>query len=302
MSPKHLVSVRDLCVDQIKKLVEDAVVQGIPNCQAEPQAGAVAMIFMEPSTRTRTSFELSAKALGRRTVVLGSKESSLSKDETLWDTMLNLHAMGCEVFIIRASADVDLDALRAFNKGPLINAGAGMLEHPTQALLDLATLWNRTADRSWDKLKKQRWVMVGDLKRSRVAGSWSRMAEMLGLDLHFVSPTEWAPETLGEGQTWTDDLEKGIEGATGVISLRVQKERLAEGQTWNPRDLENYVKKHQITQKHLEKRGLWLMHPGPVNWGVELETKLLEYGKSLILDQVAHGMKIRSRLLYDLLR
>ena len=303
MSPKHLLSVRDLSSTQIKKLVEEAVIDGIPECQAAPQSGAVAMIFMEPSTRTRTSFELSAKALGRRTVVLGSKESSLSKDETLWDTMLNLNAMGCEVFIIRASADVDLEALRSFHHGPVINAGAGMLEHPTQALLDLATIWNKTADRSWEKLKSQRWVMVGDLKRSRVAGSWSMLAEMLGMDLHFVSPPEWAPETLGKGQTWTDNLEKGIEGATGVISLRVQKERLSEGQTWNPGDLEKYVKNHQITEKHLKKgQGLWLMHPGPVNWGVELEAKLLDYEKSLILEQVSHGMKVRARLLYDLLR
>jgi aspartate carbamoyltransferase catalytic subunit len=217
--------------------------------------------------------------------------------------MLNLHAMGCEVFILRASADVDIESLRSFSVGPLINAGAGMMEHPTQALLDLATIWNKTAGRSWEALKKQRWVMVGDLKRSRVAGSWSALAEMLGLDLHFVSPPEWAPETLGPGQTWTDNLEKGLAGATGLISLRVQKERLAEGQTWKPEELAAYVKNYQITAKHLQKGdGLWMMHPGPVNWGVELEASLLNYDKSLILEQVAHGMKIRSRLLYDLLR
>jgi aspartate carbamoyltransferase catalytic subunit len=303
MSPKHLLSVRDLSPTRIKELVEQSVIEGIPHCESLPQAPAVAMIFMEPSTRTRTSFELAAKALGRRTVVLGSKESSLSKDETLWDTMLNLHAMGCEVFILRSSAEVDIEALRSFSVGPLINAGAGVSEHPTQALLDLATIWNKTAGRSWEAMKRQRWVMVGDLKRSRVAGSWSAMAEMLGLDLHFVSPPEWAPETLAPGQTWTDNLEKGLQGATGLISLRVQKERFAEGETWNPRELEAYVKNYQITAKHLKKgEGLWMMHPGPVNWGVELEAGLLNYEKSLILEQVAHGMKIRSRLLYDLLR
>jgi len=303
MSPKHLLSVRDLSSSQIKELVENAVVQGIPYCESLPQASAVAMIFMEPSTRTRTSFELAAKALGRRTVVLGSKESSLSKDETLWDTMLNLHAMGCELFILRSSADVDIEALRNFTVGPVINAGAGMLEHPTQALLDLATIWNQTAGRSWEAVKKQRWVMVGDLKRSRVAGSWSALAEMLGIELHFVSPPEWAPETLAPGQTWTDDLEKGIKGATGLISLRVQKERFAEGESWNPRELAAYIKHFQITAKHLNQgEGLWMMHPGPVNWGVELEACLLDYRKSLILEQVAHGMKVRSRLLFELLR
>lgn len=302
MKPKHLLSVRDLSASQIERLIETAVVDGVPVSVPAPQEGAVALIFMEPSTRTRVSFELAAKGLGRNTTLLSFRESSLSKDETLRDTLLNLQSLGCEAFVIRASAEVDIDALRNFEGGAIVNAGAGVKEHPTQALLDLATIWNLAANRSWKEVRAQKWVIVGDLKHSRVAGSWARMAKIMDLNISWVSPADWEPDFLAEGQLWSDDLEGSLKDATGVIALRVQKERFGHGESWDARALTSYIRDYQVTPAQMNVgKGLWLMHPGPVNWGIELEASLVNYGKSLIHDQVAHGLRLRSRLLFDLL-
>jgi aspartate carbamoyltransferase catalytic subunit len=203
--------------------------------------------------------------------------------------------------VVRAPAGIDLETLRGFEGASIVSAGAGVTEHPTQALLDLATIWNKAAGRSWETLAKQRWVLVGDLKRSRVAGSWARMAESLGMDLRWVSPADWKPDFVGKGQHWTDNLEEGLEGATGVICLRIQKERFQQGDAWDPGLLANYIKNYQIGPQHLRVgAGRWLMHPGPTNWGVELDAGLESYERSLIQEQVSHGLKLRSRLLFDL--
>lgn len=294
---RHLLSVSDLSIDEIEKLVFESVVSPLPPRVLSPVAGSVGMVFMEASTRTRSSFALAAYRMGRHSIYLGTQESSLSKGETLEDTLDNLQAMGCSGFVVRASQQVDLHSLKNYSKAPILNAGDGMREHPTQALLDLATMWNKTAERSWEKLRQQKWVIVGDLKHSRVAHSWAILADRLSINLCFVSPEEWKPSFLLSGQQWTSDLNEALSGATGVIVLRVQKERFGSDEEWGEGSLKNFVSKYQLSKKVLSKKELFLMHPGPVNWGVELALEMKNYERSLLLAQVEQGLHMRSSLL-----
>jgi aspartate carbamoyltransferase catalytic subunit len=240
---------------------------------------------------------LAAYRIGRHTLYLGSQESSLSKGETLADTFDNLHALGCSGFVVRASSQVDLLSLRDYQKAPILNAGDGMREHPSQALLDLATIWDRAAGRSWESLRGQKWVIVGDLKHSRVASSWAVLGEMMGLQLSFVSPADWKPDFLKKGQNWTSNMAEALDGATGVMALRVQKERLGGGETWTDAAMKQYVSGFQLTQCLVSQKDLFVLHPGPVNWGVELALDIKTYEKSLILSQVERGLHMRASLL-----
>jgi aspartate carbamoyltransferase catalytic subunit len=291
---RHFFGVEDFGAGELRRIVEESVLNPVASAEFVGRAGALGLIFMEPSTRTRVSFELAAKRLGYSTLLLGKNDTSLSKDETLWDTLENLSALGCKGFVVRASQGVDLEGLCSYSKGAIINAGDGVREHPSQALLDLATLWDKAAGRSWEKLQQQKWVIVGDLKHSRVAGSWFRLAKLLDIKLSWVSPAEWKPAFAdSEAVDWSSNLKPALEGVTGVMALRVQRERLdAE---WGADSLSDYVSKYQVTAELLGNR--FLMHPGPVNWGIEVSASLRSHSRSLILDQVERGLYLRTSLL-----
>jgi aspartate carbamoyltransferase catalytic subunit len=294
---RHFLSVGDLQNSEIEKLVFESVVTPLAPRVLSPVGGSVGLLFMEASTRTRSSFALAAYRIGRHTLYLDAQETSLSKGETLADTFDNLHALGCSGFVVRASSQVDLLSLRSYEKAPILNAGDGMREHPSQALLDLATIWDRVADRSWDKLRSQKWVIVGDLKHSRVAHSWAVLADKMGMNLSFVSPRDWKPDFLRAGQHWTSDLSEALEGAVGVMALRVQKERFGDEEKWNESATRDYVSRYQITRGLVDQKDLFVLHPGPVNWGVELALDIKTHSKSLILSQVERGLHMRASLL-----
>ena len=284
-----------------------------------PLAGRrVGLLFAEPSTRTRLSFEIAARQLGAETFVIDPGHSSLVKGETLADTVRTLGALGLHALVMRHHrAGAPWVAARYFN-GAVVNAGDGWHAHPTQALLDLFTLRRAlaardgladgTADGS-GRLAGRKVAIVGDLLHSRVARSnaWTLVAD--GAELRVCGPRPWlrgwdelAAELavkLPSGRLIvTDDLSAAIGGADAVMALRVQKERMRGGLS-----LAEYVARYQVTDERLSaaRPGCLFMHPGPVNEGIEVTHALAVGPRSLVLEQVASGVPVRMAVLEALL-
>jgi len=254
----------------------------------------VALIFLEPSSRTRVSFECAVHDLKAHPILVQESGSSLEKNESLKDTLLIFRSMGIRTFVIRCRDKDDLASLTQISGISIINGGDGKREHPTQALLDLTTLRSLFP---WKDIEGKTLSIVGDLKSSRVAQSWSYLAPLVGIKLRLVSPAEWKPEGWGKDASYFDRLAEGIAGADFVMSLRVQKERhdSAEAAVGD-----RFMKEFQINEAKLGPKA-FLMHPGPTNWGVELDPALQKYSNSLILKQVKHGVDLRRAVLSQIL-
>lgn len=296
---KHLLSIDDLSREEIENLVEEAV----RFTGEKTKAGAVAeksvgLVFAEPSTRTRVSFERACRLLGRHSVLLGAGDSSLTKNESVEDTFENLVALGCDALVARLPDGVDLVRLSKFESCPIVNAGFGREEHPTQALLDLVTLFDSVAEGDWDALRSKTLVISGDLLHSRVAGSWAKLAEKIGLKIVWNAPEVWrrkqAEDLVGN---YVGSREEALEKADVWMALRVQKERFSSEAKTDSSSLEDYIRDYQVGKEDLSKAGCFLMHPGPVNWGIELDADLQDFEKSLILEQVRIGVATRAVIL-----
>lgn len=259
----------------------------------------VAMIFCEDSTRTRISFEMAAHNLGMRVISLDLSHSSLNKGETLEDTLLNLRAMGIRFFVVRHPDDQAIHALAQqleLHDMHLINAGAGMFAHPSQAMLDAMTLLHYHRD-----LSQARVVLLGDIRHSRVAGSLQVMMQKLDCgDFVMVAPPVWQPEKVLYGRV-SDSLADSLAGADALIALRVQHERICAEEQLDP---ERYSAEYQVDSASIKlgKNAMTLMHPGPVNWGVELDASLKAYPYNRILEQVENGVYCRMSILEHLLQ
>ena len=286
---RHLVSIRDLNSEKVKSLVNKAL-EPLNHLNVYP-GEFVGLIFLEPSSRTRVSFECAAHSLHVSPIYLEERGSSLEKEETIRDTILNFRSMGIRVFVLRCRDEKQLLDLQNISGLKIINAGDGKREHPTQALLDLTTL---RSFYSWEQLVGKTICIVGDLKSSRVAQSWSELAPMVGLKLRLVSPKSWRPDW---GKNWehVSSLREGIEGSDFVMSLRVQKERHSAEDKEATAD---FIKNYQLKSEHLSKERMF-MHPGPVNWGIELHEELQSHPRSLILLQVKYGVDLRRALLSE---
>lgn len=251
--------------------------------------GTAALVFLEPSTRTRMSFEFACAREGVVPVTLsGEAGSSLEKGETIHDTLTNIDAMSPDLMIVRCGDSVDLAEIAKSLHAPVINAGWGKSGHPTQALLDALTILEKRG-----RLEATRVLLVGDVRHSRVAASHFELSQKLGYQIAVAGPLEFLP-TLPAGVISFATLEEGLQWADVVMALRVQKERHGPGtavtdfhQRWglSPRVL-----------NHFKKDGL-VMHPGPVNWDVELSTEVLQDPRTVILDQVTHGVFLRQALI-----
>ncbi|HAZ08827.1 MAG TPA: aspartate carbamoyltransferase [Elusimicrobia bacterium] len=253
---------------------------------------AVAFLFTEASTRTRSSFEMAAKRLGAEVLSFSAAGSSLAKGETLLDTMLNLQAVGVTHFVVRHERSGALEALAPAVKASVINAGDGWHEHPTQALLDLMTLRER-----WGSFKGRRLVILGDIRHSRVARSNLFALKKLGAKVTFCGPTALVPDAFKElGATVEHDLEKALKDADAVNVLRLQLERMEQGFVSS---LSDYALAYQLTTERadLMKPEALILHPGPVNRGVEISSEAADGPRSLILDQVANGVFARMAVL-----
>lgn len=253
----------------------------------------VLLLFYEPSTRTRSSFEVAAKSMGAMTTLVLSSGSSIEKGESLLDTGYTLRAVGADLIVIR-HPHAGAPLLMAQNLDiPVINAGDGMHEHPSQALLDAYTIL-----RHKKTLKGLQVAIVGDIYHSRVARSAIHLLSKFGAHITLCGPPEFLPDlaaSLAPGLHITRHAEEAVRGADVIMVLRVQKERLA-GQKIS---LQDYIARYQITMARvkLAKKDAMVMHPGPIIRGLELTWEVADCPQSAIVEEVRNGVPVRMAIL-----
>ncbi len=250
-------------------------------------------IFFEDSTRTRTSFELAAKRLSADVVNLSSSTSSLTKGETIVDTIKNLESYHPDIMIMRIGVGVCLESFTKYTQASIINAGDGCNEHPTQALLDMFTVKERKGT-----LENLNVLVVGDIAHSRVARSNIFGFQKFSSKVTVCGPTTLIPYEFEKlGVKVSNDLDKEIPSADVIMMLRIQKER--QGITFFS-TMREYVKRFGLTPARLKKakKDCLVMHPGPVNWDIEISSSLKERVHPLILKQAENGLAIRMAVLY----
>lgn len=293
---KHFLEISQLSHQDVTHLIQRAL--HFKNNAMYPvyPACPVINLFYENSTRTRVSFELAAKHLGMPVVNLDLQGSSESKGEVIEDTVKTLVAMGIKLFVIRHVQD-GLPQMLAGMVGDgvhIVNAGDGKHAHPSQAMLDFMTIKESKPD-----LTKLKIAIVGNIRHSRVANSLQCLSAILGVgELVLVAPERWQPVTVHYGRV-TDSLRDGIGDADVVICLRVQKERLGSGEAL---DLDSYHRDYALTRETLAyaKRDARVMHPGPINRGVEIDDDVADGLQSCILEQVKNGVFMRMAILESL--
>ena len=301
LHPGSLLSVEDLSLADVSHILTRATALENMDPLLRDRILAkrrVALLFYESSTRTRTSFELVAKGLGADTALISSLSSSIEKGETLKDTGLTLRALGAETIILRHSSSGAPWLLEASTGLPVLNAGDGMHEHPTQALLDLRTILAhlRPAVGGVDAetLAGVTVTIAGDILHSRVARSNMRLLPRLGARVLVCGPKELLPEVAalaGPGIAIERDFDAALRQSQAVMMLRIQAERLAGLQL----NLEEYKKGYQLTGQRLAEHAptAIVMHPGPIIRGLELTAGVADGPQSVILEQVKNGVAIR---------
>ena len=297
MVNKKITSIDDLSVKDITLIAEQAIkFQNSKKVKLVKNPKNIFNLFLEPSTRTTVSFELAAKKLGHNSININFDKSSLSKGETFNDTMNTLISMKPDALIIRDKNDFSPQKISNNIDIPIINAGDGTNEHPTQALLDYCVI------KSIFKNKKVSVAICGDIKHSRVAHSNIKLLTKLGYEIHLIAPSYFINKSenkkINPKITFHKDL-KDINGIDVLMMLRVQKERI-------PRGVKNmmslFKKDFCLQSRHLSNKP-FLMHPGPVNRNIEISDEILDsYSKSLILDQVEMGVYLRMACLKYLLK
>ena len=257
-------------------------------------------LFFENSTRTRTTFEMAAKALSANVINFNVETSATSKGESLLDTVYNLEAIGCDLFIVRhpAAGASEFIAKHLENRIQIINAGDGCHAHPTQALLDILTI-----QRKKGRIDGLRYAIVGDIKHSRVARSQIQALNMLGArEIRVVAPLTLLPENI---DTWGAhvylDLKKALHNIDVIIMLRLQKERMQ--QALIPSTAE-YFSQYGLTQKKLmlANSDAIVMHPGPINRNVEIASDVVDGNQSVVLNQVSMGKAMRMAIIQQLIQ
>jgi aspartate carbamoyltransferase catalytic subunit len=296
---RHLLSSDDLDQAAVARLLELAAsfeavsereVKKLPTLRGR----TVLSVFFEASTRTASSFELAAKRLSADTVSLKSSGSSVEKGETLKDTLLTLDAYGPDVVVIR-HAQVGAAALATrYTRAAVVNAGDGAHQHPTQSLLDLYTI-----RKALGKVEGLQVAIVGDVLHSRVARSNIQALTMLGAQVTLVGPPALIPrEAAAMGVTVSHSIDD-IAGVDVIYVLRMQRERMLEGANYVP-SLREYSALWGVTPDRVRPSQL-VMHPGPINRGVEISAEVADSASSRIVDQVRAGLVTRMAVLYDLL-
>lgn len=251
----------------------------------------LALAFFENSTRTKISFELAAKRLGANVVSFDYVTSSLSKGETNLDTIRTMEAMGIKIFVIRHKEDGIVEELQSNSNNIIVNAGDGEIDHPTQGLLDSYTL-----HKHFGTLKGLNLCIVGDILHSRVARSNISLLKKQGVNISICGPKELLPkDKLTEGMNVYSNIDEAIENSDVIMLLRVQRERMKSELI---KSNEDYHAKFGMNIKRFERKPeLVIMHPGPVNYGVELDMEVIKYPNCLIQTQVKYGVYIRMAVL-----
>jgi len=300
-NPGSLLSVQDLSLDGVSHLLARATALEKMDPLVRDRILAkrrVALLFYESSTRTRTSFELAAKSLGADTALISSLSSSIEKGESLKDTGLTLRALGAEAIILRHNSSGAAWLLEEATRLPVLNAGDGMHEHPTQALLDLRTILAHlrlgVETVAADTLAGVTVMIVGDILHSRVARSNMLLLPRLGAQVLLCGPKELLPElaaAAGPGIAIERDFEAALRQSQAVMMLRIQAERLAGLQL----DLDEYKANYQLTGQRLAAYApsSVVLHPGPIIRGLELTAGVADGPQSAVLEQVRNGVAIR---------
>ena len=301
---KNLLYLKDLKKDEINQLLDlsDHYLNSKSSHEFENllKNQSIASLFFEPSTRTSASFQVAAKRLGAETIIIDEKKSSATKGETVLDTIRNLEAMGVRAFIIR-TGDKDLFRPLINDVGPdthIISAGESSISHPTQGLLDLLTI--RQAKGAFEDLKV---IIMGDISHSRVARSLAEGLDIMNTrNITLISPEEFKPEmSFFPSASYVEDPNKGLSDADVIVTLRVQKERIESSES--NLSLEQYSDEYQLSEDKLElcKPDAIVMHPGPINRGIEISDRVADGKQSVILKQVENGVAMRMAVLTQIL-
>ncbi|HZD97510.1 MAG TPA: aspartate carbamoyltransferase catalytic subunit [Micromonosporaceae bacterium] len=304
----HLLSAADLDAATATQVLDTAgEMAGVADREVKKlptlRGRTVVNLFYEDSTRTRTSFEVAAKRLSADVINFSAKGSSVSKGESLKDTALTLQAMGADAVVIRHMASGAPHRLARWIDGSVINAGDGTHEHPTQALLDAYTMRSRLG-----RLDGLQVVIVGDVLHSRVARSNVHLLHTLGAKVTLVAPPTLLPVGVGAWPAAVSyDLDSALSDADVVMMLRVQRERLSGGSTtardtFFPSDRE-YSRRYGLDDARLRRMPAHaiVMHPGPMNRGVEITAEVADSVRSTIVEQVGNGVSVRMAVLYLML-
>ena len=305
---RDLLGIRNLSADEIVGILDTAEnfreisnreIKKVPTLRGK----TVINLFFESSTRTRTSFELAAFRLSADVINISTSASSITKGETLKDTAKNLEALHADIIVIRHSSAGAAKFLADRLQSSVVNGGDGAHEHPTQALLDAYTL-----RKALGSLEGRRICIVGDIKHSRVARSNVWALTKLGAQVTLVGPRTLLPLGLNERNLWAlppvavdDDLDRAIDGADALMALRIQQERMA-GATLP--SLREYARRYQVNATRLARAqpGAPVLHPGPMNEGIEIAPDVAHGPQSEVERQVEHGVAVRMAVLYLLTR
>ena len=295
---KDLLGLEDLTREEIKMILDTTEsfkeistreIKKVPALRGK----TIANLFFESSTRTRISFELAEKRLSADVVNFSASTSSLSKGETLIDTARNIEAMKIDCVVIRHSSSGASYMLSKKLNAAVINAGDGIHEHPTQALLDMFTIREKKGG-----LEGLKVTIVGDIRHSRVARSNIWGMRKMGMDVRICGPKTLLPVDIEKtGVKVFYDIEHAIKHVDVIMALRIQKER--QGQSYFP-SIREYSKLYGITGERLKyaKEDVLIMHPGPINRGVEIMPEVADGPYSVILEQVTNGLAVRMAVLY----
>jgi len=297
---KDLLGIKELSKDEIVEILDtasgfkDVILRDIKKVPTM-RGRTVVNLFFEPSTRTRTSFELAAKRLSTDVINFSAPTSSVVKGETLIDTARTVQALGADTMVVRHSSSGILHQLAGNIEASVINAGDGMNEHPTQALLDAFTM--REKKGGFEGLEV---AIVGDIIHSRVAKSNIYCLKKLGANVRLIGPPTLLPERVRElGVGVFYNMDEGLRGADVVMVLRIQMER--QGRGFFP-STDEYFRYWGLTAERLElaKRDAIVMHPGPMNRGIEITSSIADGPRSVILEQVTNGLAVRMAVMYML--
>jgi len=301
LTKQNIITTKDLDVNDIETILNTAdsfkeistrAIKKVPTLRGR----TIINLFFEPSTRTRTSFEIAGKRLSADVINISGAGSSIVKGESLIDTAKNLEAMNPDILVVRHNCSGAPSLISEFVNCPVINAGDGMHEHPTQSLLDLLTIREHKGT-----LKGLKVAIVGDITHSRVARSNIQAMQTMGMRVKVVAPPTLIPVEIEKmGVDVCYDLGQGIKDADVIMILRIQLERQNQGLLSSLREYSNYF---CLTAKHLANVSddTLIIHPGPVNRGIEISLDVLQGPRCLILNQVTNGVAVRMALFYLLL-
>ncbi len=288
-----LLGLENLTTKEISSILKEARKMKRGRPRPVLRGKRIILLFYESSTRTRVSFEFAAKALGATTALISASASSIEKGESLIDTGYTVSSLGAEAIVIRHPSSGAPYMLARHVPVPVINAGDGMHEHPSQGLLDAYTIFEHKGT-----LKGLRVAMIGDIFHSRVVRSDVHLLTKFGSKVVLCGPPELVPDvagTLAPGVSVTRSLEEALTGTDVVIALRIQKERLAGLQL----SLGDYIERYQLSPERLKaaKKDAIVMHPGPIIRGLEVTSEVADSSRTVIREQVRNGVAVRMAIL-----